>query len=329
MNPKSSYVTKRRILTDQGDTDAITGTPLTTKDMALVDRSRIVPKSEGGTLDSGNVRVIHPLENYRLHGNYRERSPELTALKAVFDSRRKIMKLKLGINNQILAYKRETDTPDVDTLVFLEGELERVDTRLREIDKDLASGIKHLDDPLVKAALGVPGVGPITVAALTVFVDLEVAATPSALWKYCGLHRASHERYEKGVKGSGGNKTLRTILWNTACVMVKLGEGNEYRKVYDQVKHRLSHSEKLTMTRTTEGKLVEAMWKDTKPGHRHGAALRAVMKHILADYWLVGREIYGMRTRPLYVEEYLGHSGIISPAERGWKWVKVGLEQST
>jgi len=93
-----------------------------------------------------------------------------------------------------------------------------------------------------------------------------------------------------------------------------------YRLVYDRTKQRLAVSEKITTSCNTQGKPVECMWKDTKPCHRHGAALRAVMKHFLADYWFVGREILGLPTRPLYVQEQLGHTGIVQPRERGWSW---------
>jgi hypothetical protein len=62
------------------------------------------------------------------------------------------------------------------------------------------------------------------------------------------------------------------------------------------------------------------MWKDTKPCHRHGAAIRKLIKHLLADFWFVWRNLEGLPTRPLYVEEYLGHTGIIRPEERGWRY---------
>jgi hypothetical protein len=93
-----------------------------------------------------------------------------------------------------------------------------------------------------------------------------------------------------------------------------------YREVYDRTKLRLSVSEKVVKTRNTQGHLVESAWKDTKPSHRHGAALRAVMKHILADYWLVGRTLLNLSTVPLYAEAMLGHTHIIDPEARGWKF---------
>jgi hypothetical protein len=186
-----------------------------------------------------------------------------------------------------------------------------------------------MTNPLAKACLTVKGIGPVTVAYCLVYIELdgifpeghvrvgqEKARHASCLWKYAGLHCASHERYEKG-KTSGGNKTLRTVLYTMADSQMKTK--GSYREVYDNMKSRLEKSERKTMSRNTQGKLVEVAWKDTKPSHRHGAALRAVMKHFLADYWFVGRTLLGLETSPLYPEAVLGgNHRTIMPEERGW-----------
>lgn len=314
----SKRALKAAIAVEQNGVDPISGEALPTRP-ELVDTDRITPKAEGGTYDEReNVRVLAPVVHMERHGNLRKREESLEELKSLFDDRVQMMRLLLKINNQLLAYERRTDHPHPDTIAFIRQQMEPIEARLSEIEKALSGAVKVYPDPLAQVALKVKGLGPITVAALAVYVDLSKAATPSALWKYAGLHAASHERYTKGEK-SGGNKTLRTVLWNTACVMMKLGEG-PYREVYDRTKTRLSLSEKVTKTRNTQGKLVEAAWKDTKPSHRHGAALRAVMKHLLADYWLVGRTLAGLPTPHLYAEAQLGHTHIISPRERGWEF---------
>ena len=175
------------------------------------------------------------------------------------------------------------------------------------------------EDPLVAAALDIDGVGPMTVAYLAAYVDLEKAQYPSSVWAYVGYDKASHERYTKGT-ASGGNKTLRTALFRTADSMVKTR--GAYREVYDKRKDRQSFSENIVKSRNTQGKLVEVAWKDTKPCHRHGDAMRVMMKHFLRDYWLVGRKIQGLPTQHMYVEEYLGHTTIIPPEARGWPIVE-------
>lgn len=286
------------------------------KNLSLVDTDRVTPKASGGTYKLDNTRVVSPIAHMKRHGTLRERAAAYDALKQLFDDRVQMMRLMLKINNQLLAYQRRTDSLHPETESFLKEQLTPVEKRLGDIDKQLTKAITAFPDPLVECALKVKGVGPITVAALTVYVDLAKAETPSALWKYVGIHTSSHERYTKGEAG-GGNKTLRTVLWNTANSLMKLRD-SPYRLVYDRTKDRLSQSERMVKSRNTEGKLVEMMWKDTKPSHRHGAALRAIMKHLLADYWLVGRTLAGLRTVPLYVQEKLGHTHIVSPRERGW-----------
>jgi hypothetical protein len=296
---------------------ALSNEPLDS-DSSLIDTDRILPKSNSGIYTFENTRIVEPVAHMKRHDIYRERTPTLDELKSLFDDRVQVMKLLLKINNQLLAYKRRTDYEHPETSTFLEKQLEPIQVRLNVIDKHIEQAIKSYPDKLVKIALEVSGLGPITIIALTTYIDLTKASTPSALWKYVGLDKSSHERYSKGVAG-GGNKTLRTVLWNTANVMTRMKDG-AYREVYDRTKLRLSVSEKVVKTRNTQGHLVESAWKDTKPSHRHGAALRAVMKHILADYWLVGRTLLNLSTVPLYAEAMLGHTHIIDPEARGWKF---------
>lgn len=299
------------------ETCAITGAILP-EDTALFDVDRVLEKHQGGIYTPENTRALTARAHMERHGNLRERGEWLEELKSIMDDRSQTMKVVLKLNNQLLAYQRQTDHARESTEAFLSETLETVHKRLRKIDAEVTKHIKTSDDPLVLSAISVVGVGPITVAGLQTYVDLEKADSASAMWKYVGLHAASHERYTKGEAG-GGNKTLRTIIWNTANSMTK-NRDCPYRVVYDQTKDRLAASEKVVKSRNTQGHLVEVPWKDTKPSHRHGAALRAIMKHFLADYWFVGRTLAGLDARPLYVEEKLRHSSIVRPAERGWQY---------
>lgn len=298
-------------------TCAITGAILP-EDLALFDVDRVIEKHQGGIYTPENTRALTARAHMERHGNLRERGEWLEELKSIMDDRSQTMKVVLKLNNQLLAYQRQTDHARASTEEFLAETLETVHKRLRKIDAEVTKHVKSSDDPLVLAAMGVVGVGPITVAGLQTYIDLEKAGSASAMWKYVGLHAASHDRYTKGEAG-GGNKTLRTIIWNTANSMTK-NRDCPYRVVYDQTKDRLAASEKIVKSRNTQGHLVEVPWKNTKPSHRHGAALRAIMKHFLADYWFVGRTLAGLDARPLYVEEKLGHSGIVRPVERGWEY---------
>jgi hypothetical protein len=95
---------------------------------------------------------------------------------------------------------------------------------------------------------------------------------------------------------------------------------NVYRDIYDRTKQDLSVSEKTVESRNTQGKLITCMWKETKPSHRHGAAIRKMIKHFLADFWYVWRTVEGLDTPMLYPEAKLGHKGIVKPDERGWEF---------
>lgn len=306
---------KRKTRATQGDACALSGAPLQ-EDPSLYDTHRPTPKASNGTYTPENTALVDPRAHMAEHGTLRDRETSLAEIKSVFDDRVQTTKLRLKINNQLLAYQRRTDDRHPQTEAFLIEMLEQVNARAASIDKYLALLVKSHDDPVSKAALGVPGMGPVTVAALTVYIDLEKANYPSSLWAYVGLDRPAQDRYEKGVTG-GGNKTLRTVLWNTVNSMMKKVD-NPYRRVYDAVKERLAASEKKVMSRNTQGKLVEVAWKDAKPSHRHGAALRSMMKHVLADYWRVGRQLRGLEVKPLYAEAKLGHETIVPTIERGW-----------
>ena len=284
----------------------------------LVDSDRINPKANGGTYSDENTRIVNPIAHMARHGNLRLREESLKDLKSKIDDREQMLKLRNKMANQIRACKRRTDDLHTDTIEFLEQKLAEINKTLKDRESRVWKWItKHKkEDRLIESALGVRSVGEMTVAYCIAYIDLEKADHASSLWAYAGLDKSSQNRYSKGTAG-GGNKSLRCALWNMAQSQIK-GRG-AYREVYDRTKERLSKSENMVDSRNTQGKLVNIAWKDTKPCHRDGAAVRAIMKHFLADYWYVGRTLAGLRTDPLYVQEKLGHTGIVKPTERGWK----------
>lgn len=286
----------------------------------LYDTHRQIPKRKGGTYTGGNTLIANPVRHMVEHGTLRLRTAELGELKKLVDARQQAIKFRNKVANQILAYKRRTDQLNTETVEMLERQTKEGENLIKSLSKQVEKAVKILAkvDPLVKSAMGVKSVGFMTVAICVSYIDLEKARHASSLWSYAGLHKASRERYEKNISG-GGNKTLRCALYTMGESQVK-GKG-AYRDVYDRIKSRLEVSEKIVISRNTQGKEVKVMWKDTKPCHRHGAAIRAVMKHFLADYWFVGRTLSGLETNPIYAEAILGMSHkTISPNERGWKY---------
>lgn len=330
---------KERIKSIKGPECSISG-ELLPGDSSLYDTHRKTPKRKNGTYTTENTDLALPVEHMHEHGTFREREEAFDTLKAMVDDRSQLMKLSLKISNQLKAYERGTDHPRETTVSFLNEQLKPIQKELLRQDLLIKKQLKNIDNPLAVAALGVTSVGFITVAYCLVYIDIagfypktyknkkgkeiphplagqEKCRHASSLWAYCGLDKPSHARYEKGVAG-GGNKTLRTALYNMSTSQMK-NKKAPYRPVYDRVKNRLEHSEKQIISRGTDGKQYQTIWKDTKPSHRHGAALRAVMKHFLADYWFVGRTLAGLPTSALYPEAMLGGTHrTIMPEERGW-----------
>jgi hypothetical protein len=251
------------------------------------------------------------------HETYRERTPELEELKIMVDARQQVIKFINSLNNRLLAKNRSTDQLDKFTQEWMKQKVKEAQSQLGKTDRRIEKYVRHLDIPIAKIALKIRGLGANTVAYLLVYIDITKAEYASSLWSYCGYDKAAHERYTKGESG-GGNKTLRTVLFTMASSMIKTRA--IYRDVYDNEKKKLENSMKFTHSRNTQGKLIECMWKDTKPCHRHGAAIRKMVKHFLADLWYVWRTLEGLDTPCLYPEAKLGHTGIVKPEERGWEY---------
>lgn len=307
---------KTRIRTKQKGVCAVSAEQLA-KETRLFDTDRIEPKAKGGIYTDENTRVVTPLAHMKRHYIYRERTPELTELKILIDGREHIRKLLNSLNNRLLASKRRTDEMDAITEKWIKEQVKITQSQLNKQDRRIEKFIKGIDTPIVKSMMGIKGLGVITMAYLLTYIDIKKAEHASAMWSYVGFDKPSYERYTKGESG-GGNKTLRTVLYTWADSGIKTK--SIYREVYDREKLKLENSMKVTKSRNTQGKLIECMWKDTKPCHRHGAGMRKMIKHFLADLWFVWRTTEGLPTTPLYVESVLGHTGIIRPEERGWKF---------
>ena len=283
--------------------------------LSLIDTDRVNPKNNGGTYTKDNTRIVDPIEHMKRHGNYKTRQEEIDNLKTMVDGREQLMKAAYSANNRLLAYQRGTDNLDRQSLEMLEEQKLQTMKQLGRAERNMIKYVKNMAHPMAQAAIKIKGLGELTIAQLLVYVDIEKAQYASSLWAYCGYDKPSHKRYEKNVAG-GGNKTLRSAMYRMADSMIKTR--SIYRDVYDREKQKLANSRKIVETRNTQGKLIKCEWKDTKPSHRHGAAMRKMIKHFLADFWLVWRTLEGLETNDLYVKEKMGHTGIISPKERGW-----------
>lgn len=307
---------KERISKGQNGNCELSGKELT-ENLSLIDTDRKNPKANGGTYTDENTRIVDPVAHMKRHGTYKTRQDELDALKTLVDGREQLMKAAYSANNRLLAYQRGTDNLDKESLEMLEAQKEQTMKQLGRAERRIAKFVGKMESPIAQAALKIKGLGHLTIAQLLVYIEIEKARYASSLWAYCGYDKPSHQRYEKNVAG-GGNKTLRSAMYRMADSMIKTR--SIYRDVYDREKEKLANSKRIVQSRNTQGKLIECEWKDTKPSHRHGAAMRKMIKHFLADFWIVWRTLEGLETNDLYVKEKMGHTGIILPEERGWEY---------
>lgn len=329
---------KDQIRKGKGNFCVITGEALP-KSNYLIDTHRAPSKAENGPYTFDSTFLSLPTAHQEIHGTLRVREEEMEELKSIVDSRGQIIKLKIKIENQLSAYERRTDHLTQQTISLLKEQLKQIEKEENRHTKELEKQLAIVDHPLARAAMSVRGVGPVIAANCIVYIDIagvfpetikdkngkkkphprageEKCRHASSLWAYVGLDKPAHSRYKKGEAG-GGNKTLRTALYQMATVQMQ--SRGPYREIYDRKKQQLENSDKIVWDRNVAKEWHKVKWKDAKPSHRHGAALRDVVKHFLADYWFVGRTIYNLPTNPIYAEAILGTSHkTIKPEERGW-----------
>ena len=182
------------------------------------------------------------------------------------------------------------------------------------------------------------GIGPTMAGVILAEFDIYRLETPSQMWAFAGLRPIDAQRCTKChavvVKNADGfiahtskktackgepvpsvyasgkaqkptrgeklpyNAFLRAKLCGVlGAVLLKLnpsvpltGEVSPWRKCYDDYKHR----------KQSEG------W-GTSDAHRHAAAIRYMVKMLLADIWTKWRTYEKLPVRPSYHEEKLGH----------------------
>jgi len=307
---------KEAIREKQDGISSVSDAPLP-EDTSLFDTHRPVPKAEGGIYDE-STEVMLPTEHRDEHGNKPWLdNPEMIALRAIMQDYRTCQKLRIKVHNHRLAVGRDMDvlTEDIENMfINVMAEIEPLEEHFKKAGEKQLRKIKM---PIVDLMMGIKGVGPIIAAEIVTLVDIQRARHASSLWKFVGFHTSAKDRYVKGVKG-GGHKHLRSVMYILGACLMRAGN-EDYTNVYYRRKAKTEKSEKTVMHKNRrKDEYVETAWKDVNPGRRHNDAIRIMVKHFLADLWFVWRTLDGLPTTPLYVEEHLGHTGIIRPAERGW-----------
>lgn len=322
------------------------------RDPLYFDLHRHVPRTKGGGYDENNCMALCLECHQKTHENFRVKRDDEIKLRFALAAYEHALKEMNKTGNRIDAIIREgnkvlirkgmkvkEESPDgepekktknrkkkwekvPDYHPFKEDIVKHIKV-FQEAEKICKEATKKVEDVIKEMAKTEPflqqtvrGLGPMTIANLLAYIDLEEAPHISSLWKYVGFHAPSHERYKKGVKG-GGNRALRTALRRWAESIEK-DRANPYRRFYVNRKEKTANSSKTVTTRLKGGKLVEKAWRDVSPGHRRDDALRFVIKILLSHWWIAGRTYLKLPISEPYSEDHLGHTHIIPPEELGW-----------
>lgn len=221
-----------------------------------------------------------------------------STLRALVDLRdRQIQKARIQFGNRLSAIERESDNGSSQQRRTVERWLNRFAELEKELDKDIAAAAGEY--PIYDYVTTVKGVGPLLAAKLISMIDITIPSTPSALWKYAGyaVEGGERDRLRKGEKAPY-NTRLKTTCYLIGTSMLRCN--SPYRAVYDAAKERYQAT------------------RDWSKGRVDMAARRKMIKVFLVHLWLVWRELEGLPTRTPYVQEYMGHTHIITPQEMGW-----------
>jgi DNA polymerase/3'-5' exonuclease PolX len=200
-----------------------------------------------------------------------------------------------------------------------------------QIEKDISKELKTGIHPMTKRLLTIRGIGDMTAAKLQAYIDSSRFDSPSKLNRYCGLDPQFSKR-KKGMSAADakkcGNAYLKKeLLGITADGFVK-HRTPVYRDLYDSEKKKEielakqfgcgvqvpNNGGKTTVkTETHYEKDEKNGGMKAVNGHADSRARKAMMQLFIQHYWAVEREVLGLPTRSPYVQEHLGHTGIIKP----------------
>jgi hypothetical protein len=185
---------------------------------------------------------------------------------------------------------------------------------LEQQEKNHFKRLGHIlkDYPIYNDFLhGVTGIGPAMAGVIISEIDITKAEYPSSLHKYAGLDVASdgqgRSRRKEHLEDSeykdkeGKMQTKKGITFNPFLKTKLVGvlgssflkqspDKCEYRKIYDDYKHRLEHMD---------------AHKEKSKGHRHNMAIRYMIKMFLIDLYNEWRALEGLPVAPTYAEAKL------------------------
>lgn len=201
-------------------------------------------------------------------------------------------------------------------------ELRLVDRYLRLVEEE-NQAFKDVGDALEGVPIwdefleGVDGVGNATGGCIVSELDPHKAPYPSSFWKYCGLdvvdgegksNKKEHMETVEYVNSDGEKDTRKSLGYNPFIKTKLMGvlavnllrNGSDYRKHYDQYKHR----------KETD---PECDWTG---GHIEMAARRKMIKQLLKDIHLKWRDLEGLSVPLPYHAAKQGNMNHVSETEK-------------
>jgi len=338
---------------EQGGLCHFCGDPLP-EDPALFDIARIPghPYPKADYRDKSICYVGHPAiasgcsangHQGKDHGNI----PWFSQLTAVVQAREEVQRMRIRLGNRRDAVARGMDDP-----ALIPGSVTGLDARIGAMEDDLTAEMAALmrnAQPIAVAAVHVLGVGPTTIARILSEIDIRRARSRSALHKLAGFapgfdKMAKGDLDEESGRRKRGEKRpynarLRTHCRIQAESFIKSGvsvvKKSEWPGLEPEERTELWNSlswvERYRVARRHASGLYvidyqerRAYTFDNRPDwtedRRNSDALRITAKLFLSHLWEVWRGLDGLETPPPYPMTPMGggHSGYISPQDRGW-----------
>ena len=252
----------------------------------------------------------------------RERIRVLVRTLYDFQDMRIRMANRLKLKKDDSSQKRTDMVLDEESIPILREVKDDAKKMEQKLAKAIEAELKELD--IWKHFLkDIKGIGPLMAGVIVSEYDIYEASTVSKMWQFTGVNPGmvrgrkfadgeddkkiivKTDEMVRGDKLTPGflapfNKWLRTKMCGVLGASF-LKASSPYAEIYYNEKTRLENSDHIC---ETTGK----MWKDEKkPGHRHNAAIRKMIKIFLQDLYQAWRTLEGLEVRKPYQEEYLGH----------------------
>ena len=224
---------------------------------------------------------------------------------------------RIRSNNQIRSMKEEPH----EVLGWLS-------TQADILEKSVRASLDVYSDahPIGQRIRTVVGVGPVIAAGLIAHIDISMAKTAGAIWKFAGLDPTA--KWDKGKKRPH-NAELKTLCWKLGESFVKVSNHNDdfYGALYKTRKEielkkndegLFSEQAKAKLEKYNIGKKTDAykayIIGKLPPAHIHARAKRYAVKIFLShlhEVWY--RHEFGKLPPAPYVMVHEGHAHKIEP----------------